>query len=393
MKARLRKTLACCALSLLASGAQGCLSVGQRENARPASGGPVRAGGEAIQGSARAEADAQKPSGDFQTFRGLIAAGMNVEMRLRRVGQSLEGAYFYLDKKTDIELRGQIDAAGNFTLRESSGGKHTGTFKGRWADDEETGRATLEGEWTRPDGTGRLPFLLTEYAVGFAGGRTLVAREIKGEDKRLRYKVEAEFPRIEGASDEGSSKFNRAAEEFARGKVGEFKRDVAEAAAEPRSSETGSDLNIAYEVGFADDELISVSFSVGSYYSGAAHPNNHTEVINFDLRRGRRLELADLFNPGAAYLQALSRYAVNSLKSQSRKAGSEPLLDDAQIEEGAGPDADNFKSWTITKRGLAITFDAYQVGPYAAGPQFVFIPYAELKNVIRPDGPVARFVR
>jgi len=69
------------------------------------------------------------------------------------------------------------------------------------------------------------------------------------------------------------------------------------------------------------------------------------------------------------------------------------MLDDDWIQRGAGTDANNFRSWTITKNGLGINFDSYQVGPYAAGPQYVLVPYSTLKEIIRPDGPVAQFVK
>jgi len=42
---------------------------------------------------------------------------------------------------------------------------------------------------------------------------------------------------------------------------------------------------------------------------------------------------------------------------------------------------------------LGINFDAYQVGPYAAGPQYVLVPYSALKDVINPDGPVGQFAK
>ena len=63
------------------------------------------------------------------------------------------------------------------------------------------------------------------------------------------------------------------------------------------------------------------------------------------------------------------------------------------IQEGAGPDAQNFRSWTISRKGLSMTFDAYQVGSYAAGPQNVLIPYSVLKDLINPDGPIGQFVK
>jgi len=62
-----------------------------------------------------------------------------------------------------------------------------------------------------------------------------------------------------------------------------------------------------------------------------------------------------------------------------------------EIEKGAAASPKNYNSWTITKRGIGINFDSYQVGPYAAGPQFVLVPYSTLKDLINPEGPIAQF--
>jgi hypothetical protein len=105
------------------------------------------------------------------------------------------------------------------------------------------------------------------------------------------------------------------------------------------------------------------------------------------------LKLADLFKPGAKYLQTISSYSIKDLKSQSKAQGADSMLTDQTIADGAGPDLKNFKSWTITKKGLAISFDSYQVAPYVAGPQRVVIPYSALKDIIKPDGPVGIFVK
>jgi hypothetical protein len=69
------------------------------------------------------------------------------------------------------------------------------------------------------------------------------------------------------------------------------------------------------------------------------------------------------------------------------------MLDDDWIQRGAGPDAENYGSWTIGKKGLGIIFDSYQVAAYAAGPQHVLVPYSALKDLIKPDGPIAQFVK
>ena len=150
-----------------------------------------------------------------------------------------------------------------------------------------------------------------------------------------------------------------------------------------------SDLGIGYEIALAQDDLVSVRFDVGSYYQGAAHPNSYTHVVNYDLKNGKPIKLADLFQPGAKYLQAISAFCIAELKKQSGEKG---LLED-QIKEGAAPTAKNYQSWTISKKGLGINFDAYQVGPYAAGPQFVLVPYSALKDLIKPDGPIGQFAQ
>ena len=64
--------------------------------------------------------------------------------------------------------------------------------------------------------------------------------------------------------------------------------------------------------------------------------------------------------------------------------------DAESIETGAGAKAENYKSWNITKQGIFITFDSYQVAPYVAGPQEVTIPFTEIKNILRNDFAVTR---
>jgi hypothetical protein len=174
-------------------------------------------------------------------------------------------------------------------------------------------------------------------------------------------------------------------------KVAGFKKDMAPAEGEePRpEGSMGSSLNVTYTLILAQDDLVSVKFDVGSYYQGAAHPNSYSDVINYDLKNGKQLKLGDLFKPGSKYLQALANYSIADLKKQSKDKG----LIDGEIENGAAPVAKNYQSWIITKKGLGITFDAYQVGPYAAGPQFVMVPYSALKDVINPEGPIAQFAK
>ena len=146
-------------------------------------------------------------------------------------------------------------------------------------------------------------------------------------------------------------------------------------------------LDVGYYVAYADDELLSVGFAEESFYAGAAHPNHATVVLNYDLKAGRALRLADLFQPGSPYLKVISDYCIAKLN------GGEDIGDDDWIKEGAGPKAANYRNWLVRKDGLEITFDQYQVASYAAGPQYVTIPFDALKKIVRPAGPLARFVK
>jgi hypothetical protein len=157
----------------------------------------------------------------------------------------------------------------------------------------------------------------------------------------------------------------------------------------PPEGSMGSEIGVSYVVELAQDDLISVEFDLENYYQGAAHPNTFTEVVNYDLKNGKQLKLADLFKPGAKYLQAIANYCIADLKKQAKDKG----LEASEIENGAAANAKNYRSWTITRKGLGINFDAYQVGPYAAGPQLVLVPYSNLKDLINPEGPVGQFAK
>ena len=329
-------------------------------------------------------------------FKGSIGSTLDLQMKLVRNGDQLAGSYFYQKIGTRIDLRGSVDKDGNLTLEEfDKSGKQTGLFKGLWTVDPTDGLITLAGNWSKPpgekDSDKKTSFSVHEEPIAFTGDVDLVAKSIKESNKKLMYEIEASYPQLTGGSNPNFEKFNQAARGFVVKRVAEFKKDMApEEEEEPRpEGSMGSDLNVSYEVTLAQDDLISIKYSIGSYYQGAAHPNTFSEVVNYDLKNGKLLKLADLFKPGAKYLQAIANYCIADLKKQAKDKG---LLDE-EIQNGAAPNAKNYQSWTITRKGLGINFDAYQVGPYAAGPQYVFVPYSSLKDVINPEGPVGQFAK
>ena len=333
-------------------------------------------------------------------FKGSIGSRLGLQMKLTRDGDNVAGTYFYQKVGTKIEVKGTVDKDNNLTLEEfDSSGKQSGLFKGTWTTDQD-GLANLAGNWSKPGNDKRTAFSLHEEAIEFSGPVELVAKQLKESNKKLNFQIDAEYPQATGDTSNRFDKFNQEARALVTRRIAEFKRDtedvaqdVAAAAPSPeeKTETLGSTLDIGYDVALAKDDLISIKFDVGSYSAGAAHPNTVSSVLNYDVKAGKALKLADLFLPGSKYLQTISAYCIKDLKQQSKSKGS--LLEDDTIQNGAGPDAKNYQNWTITKKGLEITFDAYQVGAYAAGPQTVLVPYSALKEMIRIDGPIIQFVK
>jgi hypothetical protein len=342
-------------------------------------------------------AEGTAPAAETKFFKGSIGSSLGLQMKLVRTGDQLLGSYFYQKVGTKIELRGTLDKEGNVLLEEfDSGGKQTGVFKGIWKPDPEDALITIAGNWSKPPaekgGDKKTAFSVHEEPIALSGGAEFVAKQIKETNKKLNYEIAAEYPQLTGSTNPNAEKFNQAVRGLVMKNVSGFKKEMAAPQeGEPPSGSMGSDIGISYTVALAQDDLASIKFDVGSYYQGAAHPNSSSEVVNFDLKNGRPLKLADLFKPGAKYLQTISAYAIKDLKKQSKDKGG--MLDDGLIDTGAGAVARYYQSWTITRKGIGINFDPYQVGPYAAGPQYVLVPYATIKDLINPEGPVGQFAK
>jgi hypothetical protein len=339
------------------------------------------------------------PTGEKFYFRGTITAGtgnLKIEMALVRDGDRLTGTYFYPKVGKNIALSGTVDKSGNVDLRESDeSGKETGIFKGKWkpaTDSPDPNLTAIEGKWSKPDGSKETAFQVSQQPIEFTAAVRVTPKVIKETNKEKFYAIDAEYPQIEG--DARFEKFNREARGLITKDVAAFK--VGQTSEE---SETGNDnvladeartstLDIGYEIRYATDDLISVEFSEGTYEAGAAHGNSNTTVLNYDVKNGKKLALADLFNPNSKYLSVISAYCIKDLRDRSKK-DKDAMLDEEMMKSGASPRADNYDAVAITKKGLWVTFDPYQVAAYAAGPQYVLVPYSALKDIIKPDGPVA----
>lgn len=148
---------------------------------------------------------------------------------------------------------------------------------------------------------------------------------------------------------------------------------------------SAGDMGSYYEVGdsvfYKSNQFISIQFYEHSYFSGAAHPNNSSFTVNFDLENIKEITLNDLLTSG--WVNKISDICIAAIKEQKSVP---PGTEDDWIKSGAGPEEGNFSVFNITKEGLVITFITYQVGSYAEGPTEVLIPYKSISDMIKKDG-------
>lgn len=169
---------------------------------------------------------------------------------------------------------------------------------------------------------------------------------------------------------------NKTVKAFVDGIVEEFK-----------NSENGMDMNgiaenlestfaMTWEPMIVTSKLISLRFDYSAYSAGAAHPNNMSRVLNYDLANGRILETRDLFTAPNEALSFLSVASRKVLKKEMSDISEEEW--NTQVVLGTEPTRENFREVALTKEGLVVIFNPYQVAPYARGTQDILINKNEL---------------
>ena len=151
----------------------------------------------------------------------------------------------------------------------------------------------------------------------------------------------------------------------------------------------GSSLTVGYDINTIEPkQLVSLRYYADSFYAGSAHPSHKFSTLNYDLVHGQVLQLSDLFTAYSQYLQLLASAAKQKIITQLKKASAG--YETSIFNEGFSPTVENYKVWNITPRGLKKTFNEYQVVAYALGPQFAFIPYADLKKILNKQSVLAQ---
>jgi hypothetical protein len=232
------------------------------------------------------------------------------------------------------------------------------------------GGPKIAGTWSKPDGSHPLAFSLAEVRNS-AGGLHIVTKTFAVAETKFKKIVNAKYPLFEGSTDAKVARLNTEIEKWVATTVKEFEGDVTE-----NSLANDADalaLDIDYEVTVATNDVASVVFYIYTNFGGA-HPSSYKHAVNFDLRDGRAMRLADLFADKTHYLAALAQRCAPVFR------GGDDLSADTSAK------AENYNTWYLTPNGLTIVFEV----PHVVGDTAdAFIPYAALRGLLDPAGPAA----
>lgn len=227
--------------------------------------------------------------------------------------------------------------------------------------------------------------------VNLSGGRRFESREVGRKPLRKDLKVSADYPVLLGDEGAAAREFNRRARAFVLDEVTPYLDDTPDREKEkdPVWKDAEEYHDVSHAVVYASDELVSVLFYIEGYRWGAGHGFHEPVAFNFDLKSGREIKLRHLFRPGTGYLRRIATLCHEDLKRQFGRGY--PGGEGTAVEgDGLKQEADNFKSWVVTRDGLVFIFEEYRVVSYADGEPKVLIPFDSLREFIDPRGPLAR---
>lgn len=136
-----------------------------------------------------------------------------------------------------------------------------------------------------------------------------------------------------------------------------------------------------YEIKNNQRNVLSLSLSNYTYHARAAHGMTIIKSLTFDLRKGEKCTLKDLFKPGSDYVKRLSALIQEQIKVR-----------DIQLLNGftaIRPDQDFY----LADKSIVIYFQLYELTAYVYGLPMFPISIYDLQDIIDENGPLGRLAQ
>jgi hypothetical protein len=133
------------------------------------------------------------------------------------------------------------------------------------------------------------------------------------------------------------------------------------------------------EVIYNHNDLLSYAVS-NERYTGGAHGSHSYRNHIIDLKTGIAMEEADFFVEG--YQDALAEILVKKIAEKNKAEKTEDLLNMGYFSLDEIYPNGNF---SIGDEGITYYFNEYEIAAFVVGITDVFIPYGELRHLLRAD--------
>lgn len=181
-----------------------------------------------------------------------------------------------------------------------------------------------------------------------------------------RYTLDIDYPELAISSHPNYAKeANAVIDSFVKDVSSKFITSVEGANTSSMPESLSSDLTMRWKALLVSPSIISLRFDSSAYVSGTAHPDNRTRILNYDFEKHLLLSPSNFFSSSTIALPFLSSTTRSILKAQLGDESTD--IFNAQTVPGTEPKYENFQEIGITKKGLLVIFNPYQVAAYARG--------------------------
>ena len=339
------------------------------------------------------------PENFYKRFEGSLDGKYKIVMNMTRRASQLTGSYYYVKFGQPISFSwgSQINNEGYFVIEEESSAYEENSrniFKGRFVNENR-----IEGYWKKSSSNDSLKFELEEK---YTSGSVKAGMKYLHKEMDSLVTISFEFPDFKTVIIKDS--LNKFINKFLLGKenqpsintaaFGEAMQDYIERYTQEVLIDTiFGDYQPPYfsesslRIFFNSDNIISLE-GFGYAFEGGAHGNYYYDYNNFDIRTGKRITYKDIFVDN--YIDELNKTGEKIFKEFFKEDPDQSLAKQGWFgfDDGFFVN-DNF---VICEGGLLIRYNPYEAGAYALGAPSIFIPYKEIKNIIKADGLIGRLI-
>jgi hypothetical protein len=303
---------------------------------------------------------------------------------------SVRGTYFYSSQATERRLEGKITGEDYDLAELDSAGKPCTKFKLKNQNvDEYKGKiAPAKGK----------PLAITLKKMGehgefcsFTEPPFFISKPMILWGTNKPYNISVFYPQFTDIDGNyARALFNSVIEVFAKAQVDSFVVASYERRLEGVNFESPDELDLKYNISYFSPTFVSVEFNRAITFTGALQTYEATLSKTFSVSSNKWLALGDLFRTGSPYLERLTGIFMKSIPGSEHIAKAS-FRGSADALEGKITD-ETFQNFTVTRDGLHIYFELYNKSTDSIGPWEILVRFAELKDILDPNGELKEFL-